>query len=95
MQKWETWNYGIPLLKKRISWVRLIASARAGAEKIFSKARTRTHMQVLGKLTDIVDEKYLLREDCTFHSTDNTFGKWQTHPGRYSLISRNLFQFPG
>ncbi|MGL6267602.1 MAG: DUF2252 domain-containing protein, partial [Chitinophagaceae bacterium] len=44
----------------------LDASARAGAEKIFNKARTRTHMQVLGKLTDIVDEKYLLREDAPF-----------------------------
>ena len=41
-------------------------SARAGAEKIISKARTRTHMQVLGKLTDIVDEKFLLREDAPF-----------------------------
>ena len=44
----------------------LNASARAGAEKIFSKARTRTHMQVLGKLTDIVDEKHLLRESAPF-----------------------------
>jgi uncharacterized protein (DUF2252 family) len=41
-------------------------SARAGAEKIMAKARTRTHMQVLGKLTDIIDEKYLLREDAPF-----------------------------
>jgi len=44
----------------------LDASARAGAEKIFSKARTRTHMQVLGKLTDMVDEKHLLREAAPF-----------------------------
>jgi uncharacterized protein (DUF2252 family) len=41
-------------------------SARAGAEKLIAKAKTRTHMQVLGKLTDIVDEKYLLREDAPF-----------------------------
>jgi uncharacterized protein (DUF2252 family) len=52
-------------------------SARAGAEKIIAKARTRTHMQVLGKLTDIVDEKYLLREDAPFivrqtHAEDRT-----------------------
>lgn len=44
----------------------LDSSARAGAEKIISKARTRTHMQVMGKLTDIIDEKYLLREDAPF-----------------------------
>ena len=41
-------------------------SARAGADKMMAKARTRTHMQVLGKLTDIVDERYLLREDAPF-----------------------------
>jgi len=41
-------------------------SARAGAEKMMAKAKTRTHMQVLGKLTDIVDERYLLREDAPF-----------------------------
>lgn len=44
----------------------LDASAREGAEKIIGKARTRTHMQVLGKLTDIVDEKFLLRENAPF-----------------------------
>lgn len=44
----------------------LDTSAREGAEKIIGKARTRTHMQVLGKLTDIVDEKYLLRENAPF-----------------------------
>jgi uncharacterized protein (DUF2252 family) len=41
-------------------------SAREGAEKIIGKARQRTHMQVLGKLTDLVDEKYLLRENAPF-----------------------------
>jgi uncharacterized protein (DUF2252 family) len=41
-------------------------SARAGAEKIMSKARQRTHMQVLGKLTDLLDEKYLLKENAPF-----------------------------
>jgi uncharacterized protein (DUF2252 family) len=44
----------------------LSPSARAGAEKIISKARQRTHMQVLGKLTDLVDEKYLLKENAPF-----------------------------
>jgi uncharacterized protein (DUF2252 family) len=44
----------------------LTPSARSGAEKIISKARQRTHMQVLGKLTDLVDEKYLLKENAPF-----------------------------
>jgi len=44
----------------------LTPSARIGAEKILSKARQRTHMQVLGKLTDLVDEKYLLKENAPF-----------------------------
>ncbi len=44
----------------------LSPSAREGAVKIMSKARQRTHMQVLGKLTDLVDEKYLLRESAPF-----------------------------
>jgi len=50
-------------------------SVRRGAEKIMGKARERTHMQVLGKLTDLVDEKYRLKEDAPFivretHSVD-------------------------
>lgn len=44
----------------------LSASAKEGAQKIMSKARQRTHMQVLGKLTDLVDEKYLLKENAPF-----------------------------
>jgi uncharacterized protein (DUF2252 family) len=44
----------------------LTPAARAGAEKIMSKARQRTHMQVLGKLTDLVDEKFLLKENAPF-----------------------------
>jgi uncharacterized protein (DUF2252 family) len=39
---------------------------RKKAEKIMVKARSRTHMQVLDKLTDIVDDKYRLREDAPF-----------------------------
>jgi len=41
-------------------------SAKKGAEKIFEKASKRTHMQVLAKLTDIVDEKNLLRVNSPF-----------------------------
>lgn len=42
------------------------SSAQKGLIKISGKARERTHMQVLGKLTDIVDNKYRLREDAPF-----------------------------
>jgi uncharacterized protein (DUF2252 family) len=41
-------------------------SARQGAIRIIGKAKERTHMQVLGKLTDLVDEKYLLKENSPF-----------------------------
>lgn len=40
--------------------------AQGSLKKIASKARERTHLQVLGKLTDIVDEKYRLRDDAPF-----------------------------
>lgn len=35
-------------------------------KKITTKARSRTHMQVLGKLTDIVDDQHRLKEDVPF-----------------------------
>ncbi len=41
-------------------------TAKEGAQKIIGKARERTHMQVLGKLTDLVDKKYRLRENAPF-----------------------------
>ena len=41
-------------------------SARKGAEKIMGKARERSHMQVLSKLTDLVDEKFRMRENAPF-----------------------------
>lgn len=44
----------------------LLPSERKAAIKLIDKARERTHMQVLGKLADIVDEKYLLRENAPF-----------------------------
>ncbi|MEI7981879.1 MAG: DUF2252 domain-containing protein, partial [Bacteroidota bacterium] len=44
----------------------LSPSARKGAEKIMGKARQRSHMQVLSKLTDIIDEKYRMRENAPF-----------------------------
>jgi uncharacterized protein (DUF2252 family) len=44
----------------------LSASAREGAIKIINKAKGSNHMQVLGKLTDLVDKKLLLRENAPF-----------------------------
>ena len=44
----------------------LSPSARKGAEKIFGKAKERTHLQVLGKMTDLVDDKYRLQENAPF-----------------------------
>jgi len=44
----------------------LSPSARKGAAKIISKAKERTHMQVLGKLTDIVDDKFRLKVNAPF-----------------------------
>ena len=48
-----------------------------GLKKITSKARTRTHMQVLGKLTDIVDDKHRLKDDAPYivHVTHTSTGK--------------------
>ncbi|NEU09572.1 DUF2252 domain-containing protein [Flavihumibacter sp. R14] len=45
-------------------------------KKMTGKARTRTHMQVLGKLTDIVDQEYRLRDDPPFivHETHTQAG---------------------
>ncbi|MEI7501212.1 MAG: DUF2252 family protein, partial [Bacteroidota bacterium] len=41
-------------------------SARKGAERIMGKARERSHMQVLSKLTDLVDAKFRMRENAPF-----------------------------
>ena len=52
-------------------------AAQKGLKKIASKARTRTHMQVLGKLTDIVDDKHRLKDDVPFvmHETHSQSGR--------------------
>lgn len=44
----------------------MTGSARKKAKKILGKAHERTHMQVLGKLTDMVDSKFRLRENAPF-----------------------------
>jgi uncharacterized protein (DUF2252 family) len=55
----------------------LSTAQQKALKRITSKARTRTHMQVLDKLTDIVDEKYRLRDDAPFlvHETHSQAGK--------------------
>lgn len=55
----------------------LSTTAQEGLKKITSKARERTHMQVLGKLTDLVDEKFRLRDDAPFivHETHSQSGR--------------------
>lgn len=55
----------------------MTGSARKGTKKIIAKAKERTHLQVLGKLTDIVDEKFRLKENAPFivretHAKDGT-----------------------
>ncbi|HLG40937.1 MAG TPA: DUF2252 domain-containing protein, partial [Chitinophagaceae bacterium] len=50
---------------------------KKAVKKMTSKARTRTHLQVLDKLTDIVDNKYRLRDDVLFivHETHTQAGR--------------------
>jgi uncharacterized protein (DUF2252 family) len=44
----------------------MTAAQRKRAEKLMEQARSRTHMQVLEKLTDIVDEEHRIRLDAPF-----------------------------
>ena len=55
----------------------LKGTAKEGLKKMVDKARQRTHMQVLDKLTDLVDDKYRLRDDAPFivHVTHTETGK--------------------
>jgi uncharacterized protein (DUF2252 family) len=55
----------------------LKGTAKEGLKKIAGKARERTHMQVLDKLTDLVDDKFRLRDDAPFiiHVTHTETGK--------------------
>jgi uncharacterized protein (DUF2252 family) len=50
---------------------------RKAFKKMTDKARTRTHMQVLDKMTDLVDDKYRLRDDAPFivHQTHTQAGR--------------------
>ncbi len=55
----------------------LPADQKKAIKRITNKARKGTHMQVLDKLTDIVDEKYRLRDDVPFivHETYTQAGR--------------------
>ena len=53
-------------IKEKELLAALSPSAREGAIRIMNKARERTHMQVLGKLTDLVDDKFRLKENAPF-----------------------------
>ena len=44
----------------------LSPSARQGAEKIMAKARQRTSMQMLGKMSEILDDQHRLKENAPF-----------------------------
>ena len=46
--------------------VTLSSDQKSALKRITDKARERTHLQVLSKLTDLVDEKYRLRVDAPF-----------------------------
>lgn len=56
---------------------RLPKDARKGMKRITDKARKGTHLQVLAKLTDLVDEKYRLKDDAPFivHETHTKNGR--------------------
>ncbi|MEQ1586033.1 MAG: DUF2252 domain-containing protein [Cyclobacteriaceae bacterium] len=55
----------------------LTGTAQEGLKRMAGKARERTHMQVLDKLTDIVDDKFRLRDDAPFivHETHTQSGR--------------------
>jgi uncharacterized protein (DUF2252 family) len=44
----------------------LPSSVQQDALKVIGKAKVRTHLQVLGKMTDLVDQQYLLKENSPF-----------------------------
>ena len=71
----------------------LTPSAQTGAQKIMSKARQRTHMQVLGKLTDLVDEKYLLKENAPFIVRETKTETGRPIKEALGLFFGILFQF--
>lgn len=54
----------------------LKGTAQEGLKRLANKARERTHLQVLDKLTDLVDDEFRLRDDAPFivHETHTETG---------------------
>ncbi|HTE24600.1 DUF2252 domain-containing protein [Flavitalea sp.] len=54
----------------------ITSAQQKGLKKITTKARSRTHVQVLGKITDIVDDTHRLKDDPPFviHETHTKAG---------------------
>jgi uncharacterized protein (DUF2252 family) len=69
----------------------LSPSARNGAVKIMGKARQRSHMQVLSKLTDLIDEKYRLRENAPFIVRETHTLKGRTIEESLGLLLESYF----
>jgi uncharacterized protein (DUF2252 family) len=71
MELWYT------TIKEEDIRLNLKGTAQEGLKKIAMKARERTHKQVLGKLTELIDDKYRLRDDAPFiiHVTHTETGK--------------------
>jgi hypothetical protein len=66
MPGWGIWNLWYTTIQgKRYPGKCLTPDARVSAKKIIDKARQRTHLQVLDKLTDIVDAEKLFQGRCT------------------------------
>jgi uncharacterized protein (DUF2252 family) len=74
MGKMELWY---TTMKDKDVMKTLPPAQQKALKKVTDKARTRTHLQVLDKLTDIVDEKYRLRDDAPFfvHETHTQAGR--------------------
>jgi uncharacterized protein (DUF2252 family) len=55
----------------------LTVSQQKSLKRVTDKARTRTHLQVLDKITDLVDNKYRLRDNApyVFHETHTQSGR--------------------
>jgi uncharacterized protein (DUF2252 family) len=64
-------------LKEKDIMKTLSPLALEGFKKLTAKAKQRTNMQVLGKLTDLVDDQYRLRDDAPFivHQTHTQKGR--------------------
>jgi uncharacterized protein (DUF2252 family) len=65
---------------------------RLNTEKLISKARSHTHVQVLEKLTDIIDKKHLLREHAPFIVRETHTEKGRSIKEALGLLLESYFQ---